>query len=103
LHEEIEHQLKLIRIQRTSAKTLIEQRAIGGINPYVVNQLVNARADIASRIKLLARNYGTIVEPLPGIDYDVTNTVTVTLDRDIYLEAKEIVAQYGIILPEIEE
>jgi hypothetical protein len=99
-----DHQLNLINIYRANARLFVQQRASFGdlCPPHIITQLVETRNKIKSLRAALLNYYNVQIEDEPGTDYDVDDTVTITLDRTKYLRIREIVARYGFDLPDIE-
>lgn len=94
-------QNSILRTHRRSVEHLVAQRAtLGSITPPgVLNQIETTRREI-SRIKSYLQTVGYPVHDLPGIDFDVSDTITLNIDRGLYQRIREIVAHYGIELPD---
>lgn len=104
MSEHYDNTLILLDTYRSRARVYVVQRASYGdlCPPYIITQLQEVRREIQKIKAQLIKYYGVTVEDEPGTDYDVDDTITVTLNRETYKRIRTIVARYGFDLPEIE-
>lgn len=100
----IDHQIELIKINRRAlTSTLLPQRAThGSLTPQgVILGIEQARHNIQDS-KALLHSWDIHVADMPGVDFDLSSTITIQVDRSTYDRMRDILAQYGIDLPEVE-
>jgi len=104
--EDINHQLNLLSLHRRALTgALLPQRTSFGaslVPQHIMFGIEENRESIA-RIKQVLLRWNVPVEDIPNVDYDSPeDTITVEVDRATYDRMCQILAPYGIVLPELD-